>query len=121
VGKNCVALGLASGFIEPLESTSIHLVQTGIAKLLALFPDRSFAQPEIDEYNRATLREYEMTRDFIILHYKATERDDAPLWIRCRDMEVPYTLKQKTELFRSRGRVVRWAEDVFFLRTAGLR
>lgn len=111
--KNCVALGLAGGFIEPLESTSIHLVQTGVAKLLALFPDRSFAQPEIDEYNRATRAEYELTRDFIILHYKATERDDAPLWVKCRDMDVPDTLKQKIELFRSRGRVVRWAEDVF--------
>jgi tryptophan halogenase len=111
--KNCVAVGLAGGFIEPLESTSIHLVQTGIARLLALFPDRSFAQPEIDEYNRATRFEYELTRDFIILHYKATERDDAPLWVKCREMAVPDSLQQKLELFRSRGRVVRWAEDVF--------
>jgi tryptophan halogenase len=111
--KNCVAIGLAGGFLEPLESTSIHLVQTGIAKLLALFPDLSFLQPEIDEYNRATALEYELTRDFLILHYKATQRSDAPLWVRCRDMDVPDTLARKIDLFRSRGRVLRWAEDLF--------
>jgi tryptophan halogenase len=111
--KNCVAIGLAGGFIEPLESTSIHLGQAGIAKLLALFPDRSFAQTEIDAYNQATTLEYERVRDFIILHYKATERDDTPFWRRCRDMDVPESLHQKMQLFRSKGRVLRWQEDLF--------
>lgn len=111
--KNCVAIGLAGGFIEPLESTSIHLGQTGISKLLALFPDRSFAQTEIDAYNQATALEYERVRDFIILHYKATERDDAPFWRRCRDMEIPESLQQKMQLFRSKGRVLRWETDLF--------
>jgi tryptophan halogenase len=111
--KNCVAIGLAGGFIEPLESTSIHLGQAGIAKLMALFPDRGFSQVEIDAYNQATALEYERVRDFIILHYKATERDDTPFWRRCRDMEIPESLHQKMELFRSKGRVLRWQEDLF--------
>jgi tryptophan 7-halogenase len=111
--KNCVAIGLAGGFIEPLESTSIHLGQSGIAKLLALFPDRGFSQVEIDAYNQATALEYERVRDFIILHYKATERDDTPFWLRCRDMDVPESLQQKMQLFRSKGRVLRWQEDLF--------
>ena len=111
--KNCVCIGLAGGFIEPLESTSIHLIQVGIAKLLALFPDRTFSQPEIDEYNRATIQEYEQTRDFIILHYKATSRTDTPFWVRCRDMDIPETLQQKLVLFRSKGRVLRRQEELF--------
>jgi tryptophan halogenase len=111
--KNCIALGLAGGFIEPLESTSIHLVQSGISTLLALFPDRGFSQVEIDEYNRITNAEYELIRDFIILHYKATERDDSPFWLRCRDMDIPESLHAKMELFHSHGRVMNWPEDLF--------
>lgn len=111
--KNCVAIGLAGGFIEPLESTSIHLVQTGIATLLALFPDRSFSNIGIDEYNRITTAEYECIRDFIILHYKATERSDSPFWVRCRDMDIPESLARKMELFSTHGRVMNWPEDLF--------
>jgi tryptophan halogenase len=111
--RNCVAIGLAGGFIEPLESTSIHLIQTGIARLLALFPDRGFSQPEIDEYNRMTILEYEQVRDFIILHYKANEREDSKFWQACREMAVPDTLEQKMALFRSKGRVLRRQEDLF--------
>ncbi|HEX8485332.1 MAG TPA: tryptophan halogenase family protein [Sphingomonas sp.] len=112
---NCVSIGLAAGFIEPLESTSIHLIQTGIARLLALFPDRGFGHAETDQYNRMTALEYEQVRDFIILHYKATERDDTPFWRRCRDMDVPDTLGTKMELFRSAGRVFRQDDDLFTL------
>jgi tryptophan halogenase len=111
--KNCVAIGLAGGFLEPLESTSIHLVQTGIAKLMTLFPDRSFPTPEIDAYNRYALQEYERVRDFIILHYKATERDDTPFWRRCRDMSIPESLQVKINLFRSKGRALPTPDDLF--------
>lgn len=111
--KNCVAIGLAGGFLEPLESTSIHLIQTGIQKLIALFPDKKFSTTESDEYNRLTIQEYEFTRDFIILHYFLNERTDAPLWVRCRNAGVPDSLLRKIELFRHKGRVFRWPEDLF--------
>ncbi|WKL57163.1 tryptophan 7-halogenase [Asticcacaulis sp. ZE23SCel15] len=111
--KNVVALGLASGFLEPLESTSIHFIQAGITKLLALFPTQDFAPIEEDEYNRLTRLQWEQVRDFIILHYKATQRDDTPYWVRNRDMDVPETLTQKMELFASKGRIFRREDDLF--------
>lgn len=111
--KNCIAIGLAGGFLEPLESTSIHLIQTGIQKLLALFPDKRFSSTEADEYNRTTAIEYEYIRDFIILHYKATERDDTEFWRRCRTMDIPPTLARRMALFREKGRIVRLEEDLF--------
>ena len=113
--KNCVAIGLSAGFLEPLESTSIHLIQTGIAKLLALFPGNDIDPSEIDEYNRLTAMEYEQVRDFIILHYKATRRDDSPFWRHCRDMAVPDSLRTKMGLFQVRGRVFRRDDDLFTL------
>ena len=111
--KNCVAIGLSGGFIEPLESTSIHLGQIGISELMGLFPDQSFAQPEIEEFNRAVTREYEEARDFVILHYKATQRDDSAFWKQCRDMSVPESLEAKLALFRSKGRAVRRGQQLF--------
>jgi tryptophan halogenase len=111
--KNCVAIGLAGGFIEPLESTSIHLVQTGIAKLLALFPDCAFTGAEIKAYNRDATDQYQRVRDFVVLHYKATERDDTPFWRRCRDMQIPESLQDKIDVFRTKGRVMQSWEDLF--------
>ena len=102
--RNVVSLGLSSGFIEPLESTSIHLIQSGIVKLLALFPDRRFDPVERDEYNRQMQDVYEDARDFIILHYKVTRRDDSDFWNHCRTMDVPDSLARKIELWRAKGR-----------------
>lgn len=111
--KNCVAIGLSAGFLEPLESTSIHLIQSGISKLLQMFPDRSFRQADIDRYNRVTTFEYERVRDFIILHYHATQRDDSEFWNYVRTMTVPDYLQDKMDLFRGYGRIFRENEELF--------
>ena len=111
--KNVVALGLAGGFMEPLESTSIHLVQTGAMRLLSLLPLGGHDPAAEAEYNRLTQIEYEQIRDFIILHYKATARDDAPLWRYCRDMAIPDSLAHKIELFQSRAKIARYDEQLF--------
>jgi tryptophan halogenase len=111
--KNCVALGLSSGFLEPLESTSIALIETGIERLKSLFPGRGFDQACIDEFNENTALEYERVRDFIILHYKATKRDDTAFWRECSDLDIPETLQRKIELFRKRGYFVRYRWEMF--------
>src|SRR5690606_38521957 len=107
------ALGLASGFMEPLESTSLYLIQLGLAKLLSLFPDKRFEQADIDEYNRQMDFDYYKIRDFLILHYYATRRDDSAFWNRCRTMEIPESLKRKIALFESSGRIFREAQELF--------
>lgn len=111
--KNVVAIGLAAGFMEPLESQSIHLIQVGIARLLAMFPDREFRQPDIDRYNRVMTFEYEKIRDFLILHYKATTRNDTPYWDYVREMPVPEYLADKMAVFESYGRIFRENEELF--------
>jgi tryptophan halogenase len=110
---NCVAIGPAAGFLEPLASTNVHLIQSAVAKLLALFPDRSFASAPIDEYNRLATVEYERIRDFLILHYCLSARDDTPFWRHVREMRVPPTLERKIGLFASRGRVVLYDDETF--------
>ena len=112
---NVISLGLSSGFIEPLESTSIHLVQNGIQRLFALFPDKQISPVERDEYNRGMRELYEDVRDFVILHYKATQRDDTEFWRYVRDMDVPETLARKMELWRLHGRVFREDVELFGL------
>jgi tryptophan halogenase len=110
---NCVALGLAAGFMEPLESTSITLIQTGIEKLLALFPDRGFDPALADEYNRTTTLEYERIRDFLFLHYWANERRGDPMWDRCRDTALPEKLAHKVRMFQAHGHLVRYEWESF--------
>jgi tryptophan halogenase len=111
--KNVVALGLAAGFLEPLESTSIHLVQSGIARLLALFPDTGFGNVERDRFNLETEREYLNIRDFLVLHYRASERDDSEFWRYCRNLEAPDGLAEKIDMFRSSGRIFRENNELF--------
>lgn len=111
--RNCVAVGLAGGFVEPLESTSIHLIHSGVTRLLRLFPFSGCKESLARQYNEQSQVEYERIRDFIILHYKATERDDTPYWRDCRDMAVPDTLAHRLELFRETGHVLPDPDDVF--------
>ena len=110
--RNCVAIGVASGLREQIKPTSIPFNHSGIWKLVAFFPDRHFDSATIDAYNRQTRFEFERSRDFLILHYKANQRDD-PFWQRCREMSIPDTLAQKIELFRSSARIFRENEELF--------
>jgi tryptophan 7-halogenase len=111
--KNCVAMGLAGGFLEPLESTSIWLIQSGLSRLLTMFPDQGFNPADIDRYNRIMTGEYADIRDFLVLHYHATERSDSPFWDYCRSMEIPERLAEKMRVFRSHGRAFRENEELF--------
>ena len=111
--RNCIALGLASGFLEPLESTSISLIQGGIARFLELFPDKRFDRRIIDEYNRIQTSEFDRIRDFIILHYYGSRREDTPFWRSCRQMEIPETLAYKMRVFEACGWLVMSGEDSF--------
>ena len=110
--RNCVALGLAAGFLEPLESTSIHLVQSAAIRLVRLFPDAATDQATIDEFNRQSDFEWERVRDFIVLHYWANQRDGA-FWEYCRNVELPATLQRKIDLWRANGRIFREDEELF--------
>lgn len=111
--KNCVAMGLASGFIEPLESTSIHLIQRAIIRLIQMFPYNGMREPEVSEFNRQMDDEIENIRDFIILHYHVTNRDDTKFWRHCRKMSIPESLQHRIDLFKETGRVFRADSDLF--------
>jgi tryptophan halogenase len=111
--KNCISLGLASGFVEPLESTAIHLVFKTLAWLVRLFPDADFDQSLQDDFNQKLAREYEEIRDFIVLHYCVTQRDDSPFWRHCREMQIPQSLKEKIGYFGQRGELTEGEGDLF--------
>ncbi|MDD9961644.1 MAG: tryptophan 7-halogenase [Gammaproteobacteria bacterium] len=111
--KNCVAMGLSSGFIEPLESTSIHLIQRAIIRLMQMFPYDGIRQPDVDEFNNQMRFEIDNVRDFIVLHYHVTERTDTPFWRHCRDMDIPDSLRHRIELFKQAGRVFKVPTELF--------
>jgi tryptophan halogenase len=111
--KNCIAIGLSGGFLEPLESTSIYLIQEGITKLLELFPQKNDFADDAAEYNELMDLEFERIRDFLILHYVATEREDSDFWQYIRTMAIPDSLSNKLSLFQQRGRVVRYDKGLF--------
>ncbi|HUQ12173.1 MAG TPA: tryptophan halogenase family protein [Steroidobacteraceae bacterium] len=113
--RNCVALGLASGFLEPLESTSIHLIQTGIARLIQMLPDRRMSPVLRAAFNAEAAFEIERIRDFLVLHYHATQRRDSEFWRYCAHMSIPDTLRARIELFRESGRFYRNADEFFAL------
>ncbi|MGB3165552.1 MAG: tryptophan halogenase family protein [Alteraurantiacibacter sp.] len=112
--RNVIAVGLASGFLEPLESTSIYLVQMAITYLVELFPDGAIDPRDRDEFNRLVDLEYDRIRDFLILHYHATARDDSAFWNEMRTMSVPDSLAEKMALWRRTGRVERYSEGLFY-------
>ena len=111
--KNFLAIGLSSGFMEPLESTSIHLIQSTIMRFLSLFPRRDNFDAEMNRFNNAMDRELRTVRDFLILHYKATERNDSELWNYCRNMAIPDSLQEKLELYRSGSWLERDNQELF--------
>ncbi|HMW70403.1 MAG TPA: tryptophan 7-halogenase [Cellvibrionaceae bacterium] len=111
--KNCVAIGLASGFLEPLESTSLHLIQMGVGRLISLFPDKSFHADYVDKYNEKMQNDLVGIRDFIVLHYWATRRNDSEFWRYCRNMAVPATLHRKVNMYRDGGHIERENLELF--------
>lgn len=111
--KNCIAMGLSAGFIEPLESTSIHLFQRAIIRLMLMFPSTGINQSDIDEFNTQSKTEIDNVKDFIILHYHLTERKDSAFWRYCRSMPIPETLQHRMNMFKESGKVFKKAEELF--------
>lgn len=111
--KNVVAVGLSSGFLEPLESTSIHLIQSAVTRLITLFPHNGISDALVNAFNQQSITEIEHIRDFIILHYKLTERTDSPFWRQCQQMSIPDSLKNKIELFKQTGKLIRQDDELF--------
>lgn len=110
---NCVAMGLASGFIEPLESTSIHLIQRSLIRLMQMFPYDGIREPDVREFNSQMRFEVDNVRDFIVLHYHVTNRADSPFWRQCAAMAIPDSLRHRIELFRQAGRVFKLPTELF--------
>ncbi|MDX1515512.1 MAG: tryptophan halogenase family protein [Woeseiaceae bacterium] len=111
--RNCVSVGLSSGFLEPLESTSIHLIQSAVIRLIKFFPHAGIRQEEVDEFNRLSKMEFEYVRDFIILHYHLNERDDSRFWQECRRMPIPGSLRRRMQLFGQSGKIFREQDELF--------
>ena len=111
--KNVVAIGLSSGFLEPLESTSIHLIQSAVTRLIKLFPHRGIEQSLVATYNLQSKVEVQRIRDFIILHYKLTERTDSAFWRQCKHMSIPDSLQTKIDLFKDTGKIIREDDELF--------
>ncbi len=111
--KNCVAIGLSSGFIEPLESTSIHLIMIAVSRLMQLFPFNGIKESFVNEFNQISRIEMEQLRDFIVLHYKTTEREDTPFWSYCKNMEIPSTLAHRLQLFKETGHAYQADGELF--------
>ena len=111
--KNCISIGLSAGFLEPLESTSLFLIQMGISRFISLYPSAGVSPVIRDEYNIQMRKEFDQVRDFIILHYVATQRDDSPFWNYCRTMSIPESLQRKIDLFAEAGRVFRYDDELF--------
>lgn len=111
--KNVIAIGLSGGFLEPLESTSIHLIQEGITELLQLFPDKRFLQSDRDEYNRRMNLGFERVRDFLLLHYVANQRDDSEMWRHFQNLTLPDSLQEKIDAWLTRGYVIKYEFGVF--------
>lgn len=111
--KNCVAIGLSSAFIEPLESTSIHLIQRSVVRLMQLFPSQGICMADVDEFNAQTMNELEYIRDFIVLHYHVTERTDSKFWRYCRSMPIPESLAHRLQMFRESGTLFKYEADLF--------
>tara|TARA_R110001583_G_scaffold17003_8_gene69262 strand:+ start:3225 stop:4718 length:1494 start_codon:yes stop_codon:yes gene_type:complete len=111
--KNCIAIGLSAGFLEPLESTSIHMIQRSIVRLLQLFPSQGIIQADIDEFNQQTKIELDNIRDFIILHYKVTDREDSRFWRYCKNMPIPTSLQHRIDMFSQSGKVYKYGSELF--------
>ena len=111
--KNCVSIGLASGFLEPLESTSLHLIQSAVTRLIRMLPADEIQQPIVDEYNRQSKFEYETIRDFIILHYCVTSRTESDFWNYCRTMDLPQTLQNRIDIYKHNPSVFREHDELF--------
>lgn len=111
--RNCVAVGLSGGFMEPLESTSIHLIQRAVLRLVRMFPGGPISERDIAEFNDQQFTDMEQIRDFLILHYKLTERRDSAFWRHCAALPLPDSLAHKIALFRETGRVFRKNDELF--------